>query len=349
MLDTILSERNLPPLKSREEMISVLLDEEYGRIPKRPEKLTFEVIDKPLINKFCANKATLHKVIAKCTLNGKDFSFPFYRTLPTTPGKHPFFVHINFRPDVPDRYMPSEELIDSGFAVFSFCYTDITADNGDFTDGLAGILYPDGMRLPNDAGKIALWSWAAQRVMDYAETISDVLDLDRAVVCGHSRLGKTALLAAATDTRFAFAHSNDSGCSGAAITRAKVGEQASDICKRFPYWFCENYLKYANNEHLMPFDQHWLIACIAPRYVSIASAIEDEWADPKSEFIACKAASTAFVNGFICEDRLPTINDSFFDGDIGYQLRAGSHYFSREDWLKLIQFITKKFEDKNKI
>lgn len=342
MIDSILFERKLPPLKSREEMISVLLDEEYGRIPNKPEKLTFELIEKPLINKFCANKATLHKIIANCTVNGKDFSFPFYRTLPTALGKHPFFVHINFRPDVPDRYMPSEELIDNGFAVFSFCYTDITADNDDFTDGLAGILYHDGKRSPNAAGKLAMWAWAAQRVMDYAETLSDVLDLERAVVCGHSRLGKTALLAAATDTRFTFAHSNDSGCSGAAITRGKVGEQASDICKRFPYWFCENYLKHAKNEYEMPFDQHWLIALIAPRFVSVASAIEDEWADPTSEFLACKAASTAFAHGFVCEDRLPTVNDTFFDGDIGYQLRAGSHYFSREDWLKLIQFINKK-------
>ena len=271
MLDDILFKRKLPSLKSREEMLSLLLDEEYGRLPPNPEKLTFEVVDKPIVNRFCASKATLHKVIAKCILNGNEFSFPFYRTLPTAPGKHPFFVHINFRPDVPDRYMPSEELVDNGFAVFSFCYTDITSDNGDFTDGLAGILYHEGKRNPNDAGKIAMWAWAAQRIMDYAVTLSDVLDLDRAVVCGHSRLGKTALLAAATDTRFTFAHSNDSGCSGAAITRGKVGEQAFDICKRFPYWFCENYLKYANNEHLMPFDQHWLIALAAPRPVYVAS------------------------------------------------------------------------------
>ena len=342
MLDTILSKKLLPPLRSREEMLSVLLEKEYGKIPGKPEKLTFEVADKPLVNKFCAGKASLHKIIAKCTVNGRDFSFPFYRTLPTAPGKHPFFVHINFRPDVPDRYMPSEELVDNGFAVLSFCYTDVTSDNDDFTDGLAGILYHDGKRMPNDAGKIAMWVWAAQRVMDYAQSIPDVLDLDRAVVCGHSRLGKTALLTSATDTRFTFAHSNDSGCSGAAITRGKLGEEIRDICQRFPYWFCKNYLTYATNAYKLPFDQHWLIASISPRYVSVASASEDEWADPNSEFLACVAASAAFKNGFVCQNRLPAINDTFFDGDIGYQLRAGSHYFSREDWLKLIQFINKK-------
>ena len=88
------------------------------------------------------------------------------------------------------------------------------------------ILYKDGKRKPNDAGKIAMWAWAAQRVMDYAQTLVDVLDLKNGVVCGHSRLGKTALLAAATDERFAFVYSNNSGCSGAAVTRKKQGETA---------------------------------------------------------------------------------------------------------------------------
>ena len=35
----------------------------------------------------------------------------------------------------------------------------------------------------------------------------------------------------------------------------------------------------------------------------------------------------------------PEINDMFFDGDIGYHMRKGLHYFSREDWNKLIKYI----------
>ena len=85
-----------------------------------------------------------------------------------------------------------------------------------------------------------MWAWAAQRVMDYAITL-DCLNKNRGTVCGHSRLGKTALLAAATDERFFCAYSNDSGCGGAAISRKKDGEKINDICKAFPYWFCDNY------------------------------------------------------------------------------------------------------------
>ena len=312
----------------------------FGYLPPRPEKISFET-EENIIPKFCAGKAVCHKVTVNTVINGKEFSFPFLATLPTDEEKHPFFVHINFRDLNPDRYMPTEELVDNGFAVLSVWYNDITTDDGDFTNGLAGVLFENGKRNDTDCGKIAMWAWAAQRILDYAETLPDKLDLSRSVVCGHSRLGKTALFAGATDERFAFSYSNDSGCSGAAIARgtAPGGERVADICRNFPFWFCENYKKYCNNEYNMPFDQHYLVASIAPRKVLIGSASEDKWADPLSEMLCCVASSPAFVNGFKYEDRPPQIDDKFFDGDIGYHMRKGLHYFSREDWLRLIEFV----------
>lgn len=338
MVQEILKERALPKLLRRNEMLNVLFEEAYGYLPQKPTNLSWKV-EENVVKKFCAGKAVLNRITMTCELAEKTFSFPFYLALPTAKGKHPFFVHINFRDSVPDRYMPTEELIDNGFAVFSFCYKDVTADNNDFTDGLAGILYEDGIRKPNEAGKLAMWAWAAQRIMDYAQTLYGVLDLKNAIVCGHSRLGKTALLTAATDERFAFAYSNDSGCGGAAITRGKTGEKVKNICNVFPYWFCENYKKYIDNEDSMPFDQHYLVAGIAPRKVLIGSAAEDHWADPISEQLCCVASSEAFEKGFVCEKFPAEIGDEFFEGDIGYHLRKGLHYFSREDWLKLIKFV----------
>ena len=332
----------LPALRGREEMIDVLLGEEYGYMPFEQDSLEFSVKENT-VPKFCAGNAALDVVTVTAHFGEKSFSFPVKFTRPTDGERHPFFVHINFRPDVPDRYQPTEELLDNGFAVLSFCYADVTSDNGDFTNGLAGVLYPDGKRGPHDAGKIAMWAWAASRVMDYAETRGDVLDLSRAVVCGHSRLGKTALLAGALDERFAFVYSNDSGCSGAAISREKQGESVARICDHFPYWFCEEYKKYADREASMPFDQHWLIASIAPRFVLVGSAEEDIWADPESEMLSCLAASPAYealgTSGFIGEDRSPVVGDAWQSGRIGYHLRAGAHYFSRTDWHRLIDFV----------
>ncbi len=325
-------------------MLDIVLREEYGYLPEKPEAVKWTVGGGEYGN-FCAGKATWQKVSMTVTLRGKEFTFPFDVAIPGGAGPYPFFVQINFVKGVPNKYLPIEEIIDMGYAVLAFCYEDVTSDNADFTNGLAGILYPDGKRQPTDAGKLSIWAWAAQRVLDYAET-EPRLDMTRAGVCGHSRLGKTALLCGATDHRFKFVYSNDSGCSGAAITRDKVGEDVAYITDKFPYWFCENYKQYAEREHEMPFDQHWLLACVAPNYVSVGSAVEDTWADPDSEMLSCVAASEFYKSkglaGFACADRLPKVGDIYHTGSIGYHLRGGAHFFSREDWQKLILFARSK-------
>lgn len=324
----------------KKDIIEILLREEYGYLPSRPFSVTavLENCDK----KFCAGKATLQALTLSCKAEWGDFSFPVYYVCPKGEQNVPCFIHINFRDLIPDRYQPTEELIDNGFATLTFCYTDVASDDGDFTNGLAGVIYPDGKRKSDQCGKIGLWAWAAMAVMDYAQTLPE-LDKSRICVAGHSRLGKTALLTGALDERFYCAFSNDSGCSGAALSREKNGETIADIMKQFPYWFCENYCKYVDNESALPFDQHWLIAANVPHKVYVASAEEDLWACPENEYMSCIAADEYYkahgMNGFVHPDRLPVVGDAFHDGDIGYHLRAGSHYFSREDWLQYIKFL----------
>ena len=41
-------------------------------------------------------------------------------------------------------------------------------------------------------------------------------------------------------------------------------------------------------------------------------------------------------------EEIREIGDKFFEGSIGYHMRSGAHYFSREDWLRLIDFIHSK-------
>ena len=69
------------------------------------------------------------------------------------------------------------------------------------------------------------------------------------------------------------------------------------------------------------------------------------WADPVSEFLSCAAASDVFAlygkEGFVAPDRLPQVDDAFFEGSIGYYLRGGSHYLGRYDWNRFIEFWNK--------
>ena len=324
----------------REEIKKIICAEEYGFLPPAPISVRWETIKTD--SSFCAGKADLSAVLITAQLENGEFSFPINCVIPKTRRPCPAFLHINFRDLVPDRYMPSEEICDNGFAAVSFCYNDVTSDDGDFSDGLAGIIYKDSERTADSPGKIALWAWAAMRVMDYMQTLESI-DKRNIAVVGHSRLGKTALLAGALDERFAFTISNDSGCSGAAVARGKIGEKIKDICNTFPYWFCENYRKYIDREETLPFDQHFLLSLIAPRKLYVASAEEDDWADPKSEFLSCAAAGKVYEflgeKGFVCPDRFPLANESLHDGSIGYHVREGQHYLSRYDWRRFIEYI----------
>ena len=338
-----MKDMNLPTLvgKEKSELLELLLQEEYGYLPPASRNVRVEVLKTD--EKFCAGKAILQKLALTCDAPLGEFTFPVYAVCPKDNGtKRPAFIHINFRDDIPDRYQPTEELVDRGFAVYTVCYKDVSSDDGDFTSGLAGKVYENGKRPANGCGKIGLWAWAAMAVMDYAQTL-DELDKSKISVIGHSRLGKTALLAGALDERFYCAFSNNSGCSGAAISREKDGETIADIVQRFPFWFCENYYKYVNNESSLPFDQHWLIAANVPHKVYVASAEGDIWAGPKNEYLACTLADEYYKSkgssGFVHPDRLPNTGECFHDGDIGYHIRAGLHYLGREDWGYFFRFL----------
>lgn len=357
MLDDLLETRKIPKILPktekilkdrwdirRKEILALLQKEEYGYIPPAPKNLTYSIqsVDK----RFCAGKAPRQNVVLTCEFkNGKTFSFPVCVVIPKGIKNVPFFVSINFENTYPNKYQPTEEITDNGFGILSFCYKDITSDDNDFSNGLSKIFYPNGKRKNDtDCGKIAMWAWAAMRVMDYAQKI-DVLDLSRGAVTGHSRLGKTALLAGALDERFFMAMSNCSGCSGASLSRKNKGETIRAICDVFGYWFCENYKKYTDNENSLGFDQHFLLAALAPRKLFVSSAKEDLWADPENEFLSCAAASEVYeklgISGLVCKNEIPKKEEFFPDGNIIYCLRNGMHYFSREDWKRVMQIMKK--------
>ncbi len=352
MINQLLKERVLQPIgdfdakswdKIRKEYVDILCREEYGMPLPAPTKLEFEELS---VKKFAAGTATVKNIMAHAEICGKTFSFPFVTAIPKKPGKYPFFVEIDFEDGAPNKYWPTEEIANNGFAVLHFCYHDISIDKNDMTHGLSGILYPDGERKCDDAGKIMMWAWAAMRVMDYAQTL-DCLDLDNAAVIGHSRLGKTALVTGMLDTRFKYVISNDSGCSGASVTRDKKGEHIEFITKTFPHWFCKNYTKYID-ESKLTFDQHMLVATIAPRIVMVGSAELDEWADPDAEYLSCCAASKAWENlgltGFVHPNRLPVPEEVFDEGNVCYQIRTDGHYLSRRDWNVYMNIIKKKMK-----
>ncbi len=328
----IWSDTSIPWETRKKEILDLLCYEEYGALLPKPDNVSWTV--EPLCD-LCGGKTEYKKVQLTAKWGDKSFTFPFLSLIQKSEKKTPFIVNINFDKEIPNRYFEPELFCEKGVSVFYLYYKDVTSDNDDFTNGLAGVLYPDGKRRPHDPGKIAMWAWATQRVLDYGLSL-DALDGSRAAVAGHSRLGKTALLAGASDSRFTHVFCNESGCSGAALSRGKEGETIEDICRKFGYWFCDSYKQYAGNEQSLPFDQHFLLGAIAPARLCVGSADEDRWAGPLQEYQSCVLASEVYeklgLTGLVAPDREPRVGDNFSDGMIAYHYRDGKHAFRHDDW-----------------
>lgn len=358
-ISALLQQRQLPPLQDAATMKTLLLQREYGILPEIPYTVTASEPEVVTAG-YCGATVTQSRVQLTVQTQYGTHTFPVQQMLHTDGQPRPVVIFLNFRPNVPDRIYPAEELADLGVEVISACYADITSDDGDFGTGIAPLFLPNGQEQADSAGKIRLWAWAASRMLDYALSLPGIDPAQTAVV-GHSRLGKTALVASMLDTRFRYAYSSCSGCSGAALSRGglgqtgakgiygSTGESVDFITHRFPFWFCKQYLTYAEANMPEDFDQHWLLAAISPRFVYVGSGETDEWADPTSEFLGCAAASPAYevlgLPGLVCAGQLPEVGEQFHEGRIGYHRAPGGHFLSRHDWGKFLAFMKRHEHD----
>jgi hypothetical protein len=275
---------------------------------------------------------------------------------------------------IQDRRWPIDEIIPQGFGLATAYYGDLAPDDpAHYMEGIPRLnpklkkdLGPFSLdatyqetEQPTTGGAIAVWSWGLSRLLDVLEK-DPRIDSHKVIVIGHSRLGKTALWAGASDPRFAMVVSNNSGCGGAALSRRAFGETVQRINSAFPHWFCDQYRKYNKAEDKCPVDQHSLLALIAPRPLYVTSASEDLWADPRGEFLAAQTAGEVYR--LLNETSLPDLEFPGFEnlgdgkvvygatiGDgvnsdvptyarVGYHIRKGPHDILSWDWLRLMQF-----------
>ncbi len=240
-----------------------------------------------------------------------------------------------------------EQSIDRGYAVATFYNGDIDPDQKEVREGIQPYLRKRaGKHGPHDWGTIAAWAWGVHRVVDYVSDHKD-LDKNRIAVVGHSRLGKTALLAAALDERIALAIPHQAGCGGTSPDRNNnpKAESVKRINTAFPHWFNDTFKQFNDQTDKLPFDQHCLIALMAPRPVLLSNAVEDEWANPKGQYEMLFAARTAYQLFGVLEAFLgyPPPQGVLAGGKLGYYIRAGKHSMTKEDWKIFLDFADKHF------
>lgn len=331
--------------KRRAELLDILCQNSYGYTPPPPQKVT-GTIEEESTNAY-AGKLIQRRVKISFDTPGGEFSFPLHVFIPKNIEKPPLFLHIAFRPDLPDRYSPIEEITDNGFAFALFCYHDVCNDSrdGNFDQGLGAMFRPKAgePRRPDEWGKIGMWAYGASRAIDYLTSTGEINN-SRIAVIGHSRLGKTALWCGAQDERVFLSCSNNSGFGGAAIHKRGSGERVYMFIRAGSWdWFCETYKTYLDKEdENTTYDQHMLLASIAPRRICVGSAELDSGADPKSEFLNCYAVSEVYDllghKGLITPDAYPQTGDHLMGGNVSYHIRPGTHFFSRTDWLRYMEY-----------
>jgi len=226
-----------------------------------------------------------------------------------------------------------DQIIANGTGLVTIHCADFDPDEHDgFKNGLHP-LFP-GERDGKTWGSFGVWAWGMSRVLDHLASVPEI-DEKRVAVIGFSRMGKTALWAGAQDERFAMVVSNNSGCGGAALSKRCHGETVAKITKTFPHWFCGNFAKYSDKEDEMPFDQHQLFACIAPRPVYVASASKDDWADPEGEFLSLVHAAPVyelFEKEAFDAGEWPKAGGATGGKLMRYHIRDGKHNITDWDW-----------------
>jgi hypothetical protein len=297
----------------------------YGRQPAKPEKVTGKVLfEDPAA---FGGKGTLKEV--QVTFGPPTWP-KLYLLVATPNGKTPAacFVGANFGGNhlltadervriptawVPDRYpgvtnnqataagrgkqadtWPLADIVGRGYAVATFYCGDIQPDRPDVGEGMRATL-PDILPGPDATATIMWWAWGVSRAVDYLTT-DKAIDGKRLAAVGHSRLGKTALLAGAFDDRIAVVIPSQAGCGGTGPSRHAdpKAETVAVINKAFPHWFCGHFKAFGANPSRLPFDQHCLVALCAPRPVLFPNAAEDLWANPAGQFEVLKAATPVY-------------------------------------------------------
>ncbi|MFT7641107.1 MAG: hypothetical protein ACI9G1_002852 [Pirellulaceae bacterium] len=257
--------------RRRQEIKAMMLYYQYGSIPPRPDRVTAtEQTRKPHKSGFGWEERATLVIGSKKKLRMRIAIY--------TPSKQGPFPVIIREEGTLGRTKQVPMFLKNGYMFIEYARHELDPDMKDVV-GPAQRAYPD-----YDWATLAVWAWAGMRVVDYLESRPDV-DLKRIGITGHSRGGKMALLAGALDERFALVVPNGSGAGGAGAYRI-LGPGAESLgMNDKPHWYHQRIRWFDQQENLLPFDQHFLKALVAPRALlcTESSTATQNWNWTKSD------------------------------------------------------------------
>lgn len=239
---------------------------------------------------------------------------------------------------------PVDKILDAGYAIATIYPSELAPDNRE--QGLAELarLSPGHDDAETRWGTVAAWAWAYSRMIDVLEN-DPRIDQNAIITWGHSRYGKSALLAAAFDDRIDGVISHQSGTGGASLNRNKKGETVKAITDGYPHWFAQRYASLAGREDEMSIDQHHMLALIAPRPILLGNARRDVWSDPNGAFRAAMGADPVYELAGSAGLDQQRLDEWKPDADIAFWIRAGTHGVVKEDWPAFLEFLDAHFKN----
>jgi hypothetical protein len=345
----------------RPEILKLYHTEIYGRVPDAAPKLPFEVAETD--TNALDGKAVRKEIVGH--IGGKSDG-PAVHVLLLLPAKSahpvPVLLHLVFgvRPVSllanstnsalrPSETGPLADILARGYGYATVRYTEFEGDSAsnNLTRARKLALAPDQTKpAPDEWGTISAWAWGTSRVLDYFET-DPAVDAKRIAVIGHSRLGKTALWVGAQDPRVALIFSSCSGEMGAALARRDFGETIDDMAANFPWQFAGNFQKYSGHWNQMPVDAHMLIALNAPHPVLVTGGTQDQWADPRGEFLAEVAAGPVYRllgKKDLGTTEFPSTDTPLLTGELAFNYHTGGHYIAPTEWKLLLDFADRQLK-----
>lgn len=256
-----------------------------------------------------------------------------------TPGAEPTSASVpvtlpNTASNDPEKAAePFKAALDRGFAVVTWNYQACGVDRADCRSSGFFPAYPG-----YEWGDLAAWAWGISRVVDYLQT-QPFADASRIVVLGHSRLGKATLICGAFDQRIALVAVAGSGCGGTGAFRfngrGRGGKEGlEDYVARFPWHVGPNLAQFSGQVDRLPFDQHWLIAMVAPRPFIMAEGVDDQYANGRAAVASFKGA-------------LPVYELLGARERLGLNFRPGKHLLAPDDWQAVLDFADRELLGKD--
>lgn len=235
--------------------------------------------------------------------------------------------------------VPAERFVDAGLGYASFMGGYFVPDRNGAAQAVMAELTSE------TAPTSALMAWAYG--FDATAKVFGAdprIRADAIAATGHSRFGKSALIASAWSPRIAAAVSHQSGFAGAASSRSPTGERLDRMAVSYPHWLRPGLGADLEAGEALTLDQHFLLALSAPKPIFLGNGRRDVWSDPNSTFRNALAADVAYEAAGV--EGLPDgsgMKDFDPAAEISYWLRVGGHSVVSEDIDAYIAFINAHF------